>query len=445
MSSLERQRPVMTPSSLNAMARDLLEGAFPLVWVEGELSGVSRPASGHVYFSLKDARAQLRCALFKPRSQRLSFVPGDGQQVLVRGRLSLYEPRGDYQLIAEHLEPAGEGALRRAFEALRAQLESEGLFEASRKRAVPVPPHRLGVVTSASGAAIRDVLSVLGRRFPLLEVDVLPVLVQGREAPPQIISMLRKADASGRYDALLLTRGGGSLEDLFAFNDEALARCIAELRTPLVSAVGHEIDFSISDFVADQRAPTPSAAAELLVPDRIDLMARLQNLRARSERCWRHERSRLAQRLDHLELRLRAQAPASRLLRMRERLSTAQLELQSAQAVALRGRREQLAALARRLKLASPALRLALQRPRAQQLALRLRRAVDHAVRRCDQRSQAIARTLDAVSPLRTLGRGYSILFVAESGELVHSVGQVQTGLRMKARLADGEFGLVAD
>lgn len=436
------QRPVLSPSNLNALARNLLEDAFPLVWVEGELSGVSRPASGHVYFTLKDARAQVRCALFKPRSQRLGFVPADGQQVLVRGRLSLYEPRGDYQLIAEHLEPAGEGALRQAFDALKARLEAEGLFNAARKRPIPVPPRRLGVLTSPSGAAVRDVLSVLARRFPLIDVEILPVPVQGKDAPLQILSMLRRADASGRYDALLLTRGGGSLEDLFAFSDEALARAIAELRTPLVSAVGHEIDFSISDFVADLRAPTPSAAAELLVPDRAELLARLRVLARRCQRASALVQGRQAQRVDQLELRLRAQAPAARLARLSERLHAASRRLHLHAARNLQQQQQLLSLQARRLGRASPALRLVQRRQHALQLDERLRRGLGISLQRQQARLGLLARTLEAVSPLRTLGRGYSILLDAESGAVVHSVSQTQAGQRLTARLADGQLDL---
>jgi exodeoxyribonuclease VII large subunit len=439
------QRPVLSPSSLNTLARDLLEGAFPLVWVEGELSGVSRPASGHVYFTLKDARAQVRCALFKPRSQRLGFVPADGQQVLLRGRLSIYEPRGDYQLIAEHLEPAGEGALRRAFDALKARLEAEGLFDPSRKRAVPVPPRRLGVITSPSGAAVRDVLSVLARRYPLIEVEILPVPVQGKEAPPQILSMLQRAEASGRYDALLLTRGGGSLEDLFAFSDEALARAIAALRTPLVSAVGHEVDFSISDFVADLRAPTPSAAAELLVPDRAELQARLRQLARRCQRASSLMLARQAQRADQLELRLRAQAPAARLARLRERLQAAQRRLHLHAGRQLQQQHQLLNLQARRLGRASPAQRLAQRRQHALQLGERLQRGLGVSLQRQKARLGLLARTLEAVSPLRTLGRGYSILLDSESGSVVHSVAQVQPGQRLTARLADGQLALRSD
>ncbi|HET6435018.1 MAG TPA: exodeoxyribonuclease VII large subunit, partial [Xanthomonadaceae bacterium] len=220
----EPAREVLSPSQLNTLARDLLEGAFPLVWVEGELGNLSRPSSGHLYFTLKDARAQVRCALFRPKSQWLKFAPREGLRVLGRGRLTLYEARGDYQLVLDHLEEAGEGALRRAFEELKAKLAAEGLFATERKRPLPAHVRRLAVLTSPSGAAVRDVLSVLARRFPLLHVDVLPVPVQGANAAAQIVAMLRRAAASARYDVLLLARGGGSLEDLWAFNDELLAR-----------------------------------------------------------------------------------------------------------------------------------------------------------------------------------------------------------------------------
>src|SRR5215469_10547213 len=264
-------RHILTPSTLNRLVRGLLEDALPLVWIEGELSNVARPASGHLYFTLKDSGAQVRCAMFKPKTNALRFKPADGMHVLMRARVGLYEPRGEFQLVAEHMEPAGEGALQREFERLKAQLDAEGLFDPARKRALPRFARRIGVITSATGAAIRDVLSVLSRRWPLVEVDVLPVPVQGREAPPAIVSMLRKAAASKRYDVLLLTRGGGSLEDLWAFNDEQVARAIHACPVPVVSAVGHEIDFSIADFVADLRAPTPSAAAELLAPDVVSL------------------------------------------------------------------------------------------------------------------------------------------------------------------------------
>ena len=323
-------RDVLTPSQLNALARDLLEDTFPLVWVEGELGNVTRPASGHLYFTLKDARAQVRCAMFKPKSTWLKFQPREGLRVLARGRLTLYEARGDYQLILDTLEEAGEGALRRAFEELKNKLAAEGLFAAERKRPLPAHLHRLAVITSPTGAAVRDVLSVLGRRFPLLEVDVLPSLVQGEGAAAQIASLLRRAGASGRYDAVLLTRGGGSLEDLWAFNDEALARAIAASPVPVVSAVGHETDFSLADFAADLRAPTPSAAAELLVPDRRDLQARIQNLQRRLSMLQTHRLRDAMQRVDRASLRLQALRPQARLQALCLRQQQAQRRLRAA-------------------------------------------------------------------------------------------------------------------
>ena len=276
--SLDDRNHVLTPSQLNTLARDMLEGAFPLIWVEAELGNVSRPASGHLYFTLKDARAQVRCAMFKPKSTWLKFAPREGLRVLARGRVTLYEARGEYQMVLDHMEEAGEGALRRAFEELKARLQAEGLFDEARKRPLPAFASRIGVITSPSGAAVRDVLSVLSRRFALVEAEVLPVPVQGAGAAAQITRMLQRAAASGRYDVLVLARGGGSLEDLWAFNDEHLARAIAACGVPVVSAVGHETDFSLADFAADVRAPTPSVAAELLVPGCDDLSRQLRAL-----------------------------------------------------------------------------------------------------------------------------------------------------------------------
>ncbi|WP_258223816.1 exodeoxyribonuclease VII large subunit, partial [Stenotrophomonas sp. HMWF003] len=316
---MDRSAQILTPSQLNILARDLLEGAFPLIWVEAELGSVTRPASGHMYFTLKDARAQIRAALFKPKSQWLKFVPRDGMRVLARGRLTLYEARGEYQLVLDHMEEAGEGALRRAYEQLKARLEAEGLFAAERKRPMPAHVRRLAVITSPTGAAVRDVLSVLERRYPLLEVDLLPSLVQGDSAAAQITALLRAADASGRYDVILLTRGGGSLEDLWAFNDEHLARAIAASSTPVVSAVGHETDFSLADFAADLRAPTPSVAAELLVPDRRDLQVQVRRLAARMVQLQRHGLGQAMQRADRALLRLNAQGPQARLQLLQRR------------------------------------------------------------------------------------------------------------------------------
>jgi len=263
-------RDVYTVSRLNQTARQLLEQGLPRIWLEGELSNLSRPSSGHLYFTLKDSRAQIRGAMFRNRNQLLRFRPQEGMQMLVRCRISLYEPRGDYQLIAESMEEAGDGALQRAFEELKRKLDLEGLLRAEHKQPLPLLPRRIGVVTSPSGAAIRDVLSVLKRRFPAIPVMVYPVPVQGKEAGREIAAMLHRAGERRECDVLILTRGGGSLEDLWAFNEEVVARAIHDCPVPVISAVGHEVDFTIADFVADQRAPTPSAAAELASPDQYE-------------------------------------------------------------------------------------------------------------------------------------------------------------------------------
>ena len=441
LDATRRAREVLTPSALNARARDLLEGAFPLVWVEGELSNVSRPASGHLYFTLKDAAAQVRAAMFKPRSTYLRFRPTEGMHVLVRARVSLYEPRGDYQLIVEHMEEAGEGALRRAFEALKARLAAEGLFDAARKRALPRFARRIGVITSPSGAAVRDVLSVIRRRFPLVEVDVLPVPVQGKEAPPAIAAMLRRAGASGRYDVLLLTRGGGSLEDLWAFNDEGVARAIHASPVPVVSAVGHEIDYTVADFVADLRAPTPSAAAELLVPDRTALAHQLAQRRDRLALLMRRRLEALAQGLDQRLARLGAQRPQARLALGRERLMALLARLRHRERNALDARAAALARLHARLGMQHPQARLRAHAAHLQALRQRLQAATARGLERRARYLAELARTLHAISPLATLERGYAILFDAE-GRVLRSVATADAGDALRARLADGELQL---
>ena len=430
---------VLTPSQLNILARGLLEDAFPAVVVEGELGNVSRPASGHMYFTLKDARSQVRCALFKPKSQWLRFVPRDGLQVRARGRVTLYEARGEYQLILDTLEEAGEGALRRAFDALKARLQAEGLFEAARKRALPALPRRLGVITSPSGAAVRDVLSVLGRRFPLLEVEILPALVQGTEAPAQLLRMLQAAGASGRYDVLLLTRGGGSLEDLWAFNDEALVRAVADSPVPVVSAVGHETDFSLTDFAADLRAPTPSAAAELLTPDRIDLLGRTRQLQRHVETAQRRALQDRHQRVDRLGLRLQALRPQARLEALRVRQDTAMRRLAAAFDRQLQQQRARLRHAGVVLQTGSPQRRLQALRQQLDALRARPEAALRRRLQRDALHLRGLARSLEAVSPLATIARGYSIL-QREDGTVIRRVDDVAPGDALQARLSDGNL-----
>lgn len=440
MSKLVRERQILRPSQLNALARDLLESSFAQVWVEGEISNFSRPGSSHLYFTLKDDRAQVRCAMFKQKALYLRVVPRDGMLVLARGRLTLYEARGDYQLVLEHLEEAGEGALRRAFEELKAKLAAEGLFAPERKRALPRFIRRLGLITSPRGAAVRDVLSMLRRRFPMIAVDVLPVPVQGDDAAAEIRAQIAAAERSGRYDALLLTRGGGSLEDLWCFNDEALARAIAGSTVPIVSAVGHEIDFTLADFAADFRAATPSAAAELLVPDRFDLNARLGQFEQRLHAAQQRQQRQRMQRADQAFLRLRNLRPQLRLERGLHRLETSRRRLDIALQGSLVERVTRLRRAAQSLQRQHPGLRLQQQQHRLAMLRQRQQVALGQRLEQRAGRLRELVRALAGVSPLATLARGYAIVQRPDAGAVIKGADEVALGDQLDARLAQGRL-----
>lgn len=434
------ERRVYTVSDLNRTVRGLLDSGLPLLWVEGEISNLARPASGHLYFSLKDAQAQVRCALFRNRNQLLRFSPANGMKVLVRGRVSLYETRGDYQLIAEHLEESGHGELQRAFEDLKKKLAAEGLFDAALKRPLPAAPKCIGVITSPSGAAIRDILSVIRRRYPLARVVVYPVPVQGAGAGQKIAAILATASERAECDVLILARGGGSLEDLWAFNEEAVARAIRASRVPVVSGVGHEIDFTIADFVADLRAPTPSGAAELATPDVEDWQHRLGQQALRlvqvEARLLRSLRERLAWCRERL-----GQLHPGRVLRDRaQRLDELQLRLGRAVRVELRQGRTRLEALTASLREHSPAQRLRRASDRLTALHVQLDAAARSRLLRIGQRLALALRTLDTVSPLATLGRGYAILSDAASGAIISHVSAARAGQTLQAQLADGSL-----
>ncbi|MGY6517334.1 MAG: exodeoxyribonuclease VII large subunit [Lysobacteraceae bacterium] len=436
------ERQVLTPAQLNALARDLLEGSFPSIWIEGEVSNLSRPASGHLYFTLKDDRAQVRCALFRSRAGRLAFQPANGQQVQARGRLTLYEPRGDYQLVLETLEDAGAGALRAAFEALRARLDAEGLFDRSARPALPRFVRRLALVTSPNGAAVRDVLAVLGRRFPLVEVEVVPVPVQGASAPPAIIDALAAVVRAGRHDAVLLTRGGGSLEDLWAFNEEALVRAVAASPVPVVVAVGHEIDVSLAEFAATLRGPTPSAAAELLVPERGQVLAGLQLQHRQLARSLQRRLETCRQRLDQAGLRLESRGPLARLERGRHRLDAlaARLPRGGALGVGLAARRLERTRM--RLQPHHPGAQLSRQRERLAQALRRMRELTMASLQQRRHAMDSSARALHALGPLPTLERGYAVLREPDGGAVLRSVAQARVGQQVDARLADGSLRL---
>ena len=430
-------KKILSVSQLNRMARQLLESDLPVLWVEGEISNLARPASGHLYFSLKDDKAQIRCALFRGRGRNTDVSVANGHQVLARGRVSIYEPRGDYQLIVDHLEPAGEGLLRRRLEELKRRLAAEGLFDESRKQDLPPLPRRIGVITSPSGAAIRDVLHILRRRFPAIPVVLYPVQVQGEQAKFDIVAALETAAARAECDVLILARGGGSLEDLWAFNEEIVARAIAACPIPLVSGVGHEVDFTIADLVADVRAPTPSGAAELAVPDGRDWLRRVQVLERRLALTARRivDTSRLAFRA--LGARLARCHPGFMLRQNAQRLD----ELRGQLGAALRNRLtlDQLRvgnALAR-LRSNSPAVRLRIAADRVSNARLRLAAAARGQLTGPGTQLAVLSGRLHTVSPLRTLERGYAIVQDA-AGNVVRSTAQVRSGDPITARVADG-------
>ncbi|PKM30585.1 MAG: exodeoxyribonuclease VII large subunit [Gammaproteobacteria bacterium HGW-Gammaproteobacteria-11] len=438
---LTAEREILSVSQLNARARSLLEDVFPQVWVEGELSNLASPSSGHLYFSLKDSKAQIRCAFFRQRASRVRLDLRDGQQVSVRGRVSLYEGRGDYQLIVDSLEAAGDGALRQAFDALKARLQDEGLFATERKRTLPTQARRIAVITSPSGAAVRDIISVFGRRAPFIELFIVPTAVQGRDAAPQIVRALQLADRGG-FDALILARGGGSLEDLWPFNEEQVARALFACKTPTVSAVGHETDVSICDFVADVRAPTPSAAAELLSPDQQVMLAQVTRAQRQLQQRMRERLAREHLRLDSLRRRLRH--PGQRLAQQAQRLDDLELRLQRSlrqQLSLLQQRHERLQA---RLQARHPGQQLALLRQRLQHYQERLPRAIQHSLRQRKARFEALVQNMHLISPLATLGRGYSILLDGQ-GRAVRRSQDTQPGQRLEARLAEGRLSLRVD
>ena len=452
-------RDVYSVSRLNREVRVLLERGLGVLWVEGELSNFSQPPSGHWYFSLKDRDAQLRCAMYRLKNSLVGFTPRAGTQLLVRGRISLYEPRGEFQLIVEHLEEAGVGALRREFERLKTRLAAEGLFAQERKRALPRFPRRIGVITSPSGAALHDILKILARRYPAAAVLLYPTAVQGAAAVPTLVAALATASARAECDVLILARGGGSLEDLWAFNDERVARAVHACTLPVVCGVGHEIDFTIADFVADARAPTPSAAAELVAPDGRACLEAFARTAERLEAGMRRELRVGRARLEAVGHRLARAHPGVRLQQQMQRLDDLTQRLAGATRACLHREGQRLAEDRVRLQQHSPQRVLGEWASRNQSLELRLARALrelssrrtdrieqlrDRLERAARQRVTAIAqrlalaqRALDAVSPLATLARGFAIVKRAD-GTVLTDAATVAVGEEIEASLASG-------
>lgn len=394
---IEQQHEIYTVSRLNSEVKDLLEDSFAQVWVEGEISNFAAPGSGHWYFSLKDATAQVRCAMFRGSQRNLGFTPKDGLHVLIKARVSLYQNRGEYQLIAEFMEDRGEGKLRRAYELLKKKLEAAGLFADSHKKSIPTFPAQIGVVTSPTGAAIRDILTVLKRRYPCVPVVIYPTLVQGATAAPTIVDAIRIANERAECDVLILARGGGSLEDLWPFNEEMVAHAIYQSSLPIISAIGHEVDFTIADFVADKRAPTPSAAAEIAVPDRLELGQTLKRQEQQISRQLNQKLATFKQQLAWMQKHLMQQHPKRRLTEQAQRLDMCEMSLKN------------------------------LISKRIDMLKSKLGNA---------------AAKLDALSPLATLNRGFAIA-TNKQNKVIFSANDVKQGDEVHVRLAEGAIDCV--
>ncbi|WP_368855031.1 exodeoxyribonuclease VII large subunit [Vibrio fluvialis] len=429
---------IYTVSRLNAEVRLLLENEMGIVWLLGEISNFSAPVSGHWYLTLKDSRAQVKCAMFKGSNRLVRFKPQNGQQVLVKARLSLYEPRGDYQIIIESMQPEGDGRLQQEFDQLKMQLAAEGLFAQTLKKPLPEHPRCVGIITSKTGAALHDILQVLKRRDPSLPIIIYPTLVQGEDAAIQIAQAIGRANARGECDVLIVGRGGGSLEDLWCFNHEIVARTIAASQIPIISAVGHEIDVTIADFVADVRAPTPSAAAELVSRDNSHKKQAFQGYEHKLASAMRHYFAEQKVSLKQLQYRLDKQHPMYRLQRQQQQLDELSMRLERAVQKQLNGTRQHLAKQQHRLQLLSPEKTLREQR---YTLALRERNLIDAMQRQLVMSQHRFTRLidkLDTVSPLATLSRGYSITQTAQ-GKIVRQATDVKTGDQLITRLANGD------
>jgi exodeoxyribonuclease VII large subunit len=431
------QRDIYNVTRLNREVRAVLEGSFQSIWLQGEISNFACPASGHMYLSLKDVHSQVRCAMFKGKNRFLKFEPENGAEVLVRANVSLYEGRGEFQLIIEQMELAGEGGLQRAYEELKQKLFKEGLFEEDHKKPVPAVPGTIGVITSPTGAAIRDIMSILKRRYPAGNIIVYPVPVQGDGAAEQITAMLRTAEKRNECDVIIISRGGGSIEDLWAFNNETLARTIFDCSVPVVSGIGHEIDFTIADFVADQRAATPSAAAELVSPDQMHIKQTLSLQQNRLIQILQASLSTLRQNISHLEKCL--PHPATQLQNNAQRLDAISIRMnhsiQSTVTQQKHGLHEQLSTLNKN----SPLHKLQFFIERSEQIHQRLQQAANHHYQNLNAQLQTLARALNAVSPLATLNRGYAIVQKYDNQEIIRNAKQLDPGDEVLTRFSKGE------
>ncbi|EJL6956378.1 exodeoxyribonuclease VII large subunit [Vibrio cholerae] len=439
MSSSLANRNIYTVSRLNSEVRLLLENEMGIVWLVGEISNFSAPVSGHWYLTLKDSQAQVKCAMFKGNNRLVNFKPQNGQQVLVKARLSLYEPRGDYQIILETMQPEGDGRLQQQFEQLKMQLAAEGLFAQTRKKPLPENPRCVGIITSRTGAALHDILHVLKRRDPNLPVVIYPTLVQGEEAAIQIAQAIGRANTRAECDVLIVGRGGGSLEDLGCFNHEIVARTIAASEIPIISAVGHEIDVTIADFVADVRAPTPSAAAELVSRDHRHKQQVLHQWQAKLASTMRHYLAQQETQFARLQHKLDKQHPQARLERQQQQLDELSLRLEQKMQQRLATQQQRRDRLSHKIELHSPIHLIRQQRFNLIQQEQRITQSIQRYLIQSRHQLALLSEKLDAVSPLATLARGYSVTRTTQ-GELVRQSAQVKPGDTLVTQLMDGEI-----
>ncbi len=439
MSSSLANRNIYTVSRLNSEVRLLLENEMGIVWLVGEISNFSAPVSGHWYLTLKDSQAQVKCAMFKGNNRLVNFKPQNGQQVLVKARLSLYEPRGDYQIILESMQPEGDGRLQQQFEQLKMQLAAEGLFAQTRKKRLPENPRCVGIITSRTGAALHDILHVLKRRDPNLPVVIYPTLVQGEEAAIQIAQAIGRANTRAECDVLIVGRGGGSLEDLWCFNHEIVARTIAASEIPIISAVGHEIDVTIADFVADVRAPTPSAAAELVSRDHRHKQQALHQWQAKLASAMRHYLAQQDTQFARLQHKLDKQHPQARLERQQQQLDELSLRLEQKMQQRLATQQQRWDRLSHKIELHSPIHLIRQQRFNLIQQEQRINQSIQRYLIQSRHQLALLSEKLDAVSPLATLARGYSVTRTTQ-GELVRQSAQVKPGDTLVTQLMDGEI-----
>jgi exodeoxyribonuclease VII large subunit len=432
------ERKIYTVSELTQQIRDLLEREFPSVWIQGEISNLRSAPSGHVYFTLKDDTAQIRCVMFKLQRRFLKFRLEDGLHVIAWGRISVYSLRGEYQLILDTMEPVGLGSLMLAFEQLRERLIAEGLFDEGKKKPIPSFPKRIGLVTSSRGAAVRDMIRISRRRFPGTHILLSPATVQGDRAPEEIVAAIDRLCSAGDVDVIIIGRGGGSIEDLWAFNDEKVVRAVAGCPLPIVSAVGHETDVTLTDFAADLRASTPSAAAEMVVPDKEDLLESVLHLSARMKTCMRNFLERRVSILNELLRRL--YDPRRQIQERRMRLDELTIRLSLTIRRKLETESREIVALATRLRPEYLIREIDAGRNQCSTLFADLLRTIRNTLKECRGSVENIAAKLDSLSPLSVLARGYSVTLRPQTGIVITDAAQVRTGEELQVRLHRGEL-----